>query len=189
MDSGISGCRAFAMVLSVLAFSTMVVLIIVFDDEFLKQGADSIVYIQNVGGTYNDIVSEFFSTPLVYWVLPFLHIYTAVNRDIRFMLYCWTCLLIPMTTAGILRPVFYQPRPYAIYKNVVACRCDPGMPSGHMITSTMAMFIFYQLIKRHYIPYRDPNRLTKKICLAIGLVIVNLLVGLSRITLGDHDFA
>lgn len=103
-----------------LRVATLVILIAfgvvatVYDHYFMRSSAEFSADIQDRNNKALVVISDIFSTPLVYWVVVYLHFYTAVNRDIRFMLYLWTCLLIPMTTCYLARPVFYHGRPYTV---------------------------------------------------------------------------
>ena len=132
------------------AFLAVLILILIFEKDFERQSGEFSAKCQQEGGENLKLISQIFSTPLVYWIVLYLLISFSFCSDIRFQLYMWTCILIPMTVCYLVRPVFYHPRPFAISRDVQNCECDPGMPSGHITVSSMGYFVVYQFTKRSF---------------------------------------
>ena len=122
---------------TVVKFIVLTLLMIAFIIELIwnrelmdtSNGLTSIV--QPWGGDWLKWVGEVLSNPMVFWIVPFLHGYVALNRDIYNMLFTQTLFFISLTVCYVLKAIYYQGRPFAINEKIFGCECDPGMPSGH----------------------------------------------------------
>ena len=66
------------------AFLAALILILIFERDFERQSGDFSAKCQKEGGEGLKLISEFFSTPVVYWIIGYLTISFSFCSDIRF---------------------------------------------------------------------------------------------------------
>ena len=161
------------------------------DDRLSASSADLSIYIQHNFGQWITVLSKVLSSVGVYWFILFLYVYILMHCDIIYMLYNVSLYLMALSTAIILKALYYRGRPFAMSSEIEGCECDPGMPSGHATMSVVTYWITYELVRVRWIEkvLTPRKKMVCKVLLGAGCIVVSVGVILSRIALGVHTYS
>lgn len=120
------------------------------------------------------VVTAFGNWGIVFLLATSASVVLWLTRRLRYIPALWLVLISNQTLINLLKGIFLRSRPeYAVYREVTA-----SFPSGHSAAS-FALFGFLT-----YVLVRERTG-RKVLVLGCGLMIV-ILVGLSRLVLGEH---
>lgn len=123
------------------------------------------------------MVTAFGSWPIIFTVAASATVLLALTRRPRYIAGLWLALIGNQTLVTLIKGLFLRPRPeYGVYHETSA-----SFPSGHSAASVALFgFLTYVLLRERVGP--------KGLALAGGIATI-LLVGSSRLVLGEHYFS
>ena len=123
------------------------------------------------------VVTAFGNWGIVFLLAASASVVLWLTRRLRYIPELWFVLIGNQTLIALLKGLFLRPRPeYAVYREVTA-----SFPSGHSAASfALFGFLTYVLVR---------ERTGPKVLVLVGGLVIVILVGLSRLILGEHYFS
>lgn len=120
------------------------------------------------------LVTAFGNWGVIFLLAASVSVVLSLTSRLRYIPALWLVLIGNQILVTLLKGLFLRPRPeYAVYREVTA-----SFPSGHSAASfALFGFLTYVLVRERIGP--------KVLVVPFGLVLV-ILVGLSRLVLGEH---
>ena len=123
------------------------------------------------------VVTAFGNWGIVFSLAASASVVLWLMHRLRYIPALWLILISNQTLITLLKGLFLRPRPeYAVYREVTA-----SFPSGHSAASfALFGFLTYVLVR---------ERTGPKVLVLVGGLVIVILVGLSRLILGEHYFS